>query len=139
MGYVITALVSIVLTLVLVSWGDIRSSLRRRKNKKRLNRLASGVPSHVVTLYEFDDIFENRYHPFYIDGKSYLMSPEWVHCNDESYSLYDIHGALAGHIATQIILSRKVDGKWRHYRGIKFWPENGEPRFVIPCSIKAIY
>ncbi|AFK66610.1 hypothetical protein COPG_00014 [Colwellia phage 9A] len=140
---VIGIVIGVVIMIFLYNLEDIKRSFRERKRSKRYNRLFKGIPSRVVGVMDFDDVWINRYKPMYIGGRTYKLDWKWFHCNDEYVTITDrlgIEYTLSSQITSSVRLAKD---RWNHSRGILMRnknPHSGfKPVFVKPDTILEVY
>lgn len=110
----------LVIGVFITQLSEIKSTIKRRGNIKRYNKLLSGTPKHVVHIECFDDIYKYRKYPFYINGQVLGVSGfSFWHCNDEGQWLVDKDGKKKGFLTSDIVRSKRLaKDRWRHYRAL---------------------
>ncbi len=131
--------IGMAIMIFLFNFEGIKRAIVDYKRSKRYNRLFKGIPSRVVGVRDFDDIWFNRYSPLYINGRTYKMNYKWFHCNDESVVIRDrlgIEYVLSYQIKSSVKLSKN---RWKHSRAILMRNRNlhsgVKPVFVKPDII----
>lgn len=116
MIYILCGLAGFSLAVFLYNFDDIKRKRKRKKIAKRYERLRRGIPKRVVHLSTWNDLFNHRYNPISINGKTFkICHYEWWHCNDErTKMLHDTAGIFAGYI--NITADRRCyDDKGKQY------------------------
>lgn len=112
-GYVVTAIVTFVLTLVLANWDEIRRDWNNKKARRKKQNLVKGVPKRVVQIQYLDEIFSNRASAFYINGQSFFLS-DYIHCNEDGFSVFDFKGDRYGTIYRELVREIRSSGARRY-------------------------
>lgn len=84
-GYIVTAVVTFGLTLVLANWDDISRDSKRKKAEKNKQRLIHGIPKRVVKIESVYQLSKKKNSVLYINGQTFYLS-NWF-CNDDGANI----------------------------------------------------
>lgn len=109
MGYIFTAIASVLFTLIIVFWPQIHRNHKNNTDKKKFNRLLNGNPSHVMHITRASQVSCKYQNPLYINGKKYSVC-RFIETYTNKIPLSQ-KGLFVGYLEEDVASSSIIDGK----------------------------
>tara|TARA_Y100000296_G_C5143950_1_gene242621 strand:- start:132 stop:557 length:426 start_codon:yes stop_codon:yes gene_type:complete len=125
------------LSMLLVWWITSKPDRVHKKQRKKTERMASGLPSRCIELRSVDEVFKHKHNPIYIDGKVYTAN-SWVSVDENIFISAAGSSSSFGYLTEEIVRSYKVEGRWHLVKRLVLVEHGDKTRAMKPVRVLSV-